>query len=122
MNPDTRVIGSGHAAAAGLLGAIAASSCCILPLALFSVGAGGAWIGLLSALSPYQPIIAVLTLGVLAYGFRLVYWPKQKACEATAACARPHSTRLVKAGLWLATALIAAALAFPFVAPIILES
>src|SRR5262249_51569837 len=32
-------------AAVGLVGALAASSCCILPLVLFSLGVSGAWIG-----------------------------------------------------------------------------
>jgi mercuric ion transport protein len=32
-------------AAGGLLGALAASSCCVLPLALFALGVSGAWIG-----------------------------------------------------------------------------
>jgi mercuric ion transport protein len=32
-------------AAGGLLGALAASSCCILPLVLFGLGVSGAWIG-----------------------------------------------------------------------------
>jgi hypothetical protein len=31
------------AAAGGIIGALAASSCCILPVALFSLGIGGAW-------------------------------------------------------------------------------
>jgi MerT mercuric transport protein len=39
----------------GILGAIAASSCCIAPLVLFSLGISGAWIGNLTALAPYQP-------------------------------------------------------------------
>src|SRR3546814_4499833 len=47
---------TGWAAAGSILGAIAASSCCILPLVLFSLGAGGAWIANLTALAPYQPI------------------------------------------------------------------
>lgn len=119
---DEPVAASGVVAATGLLGAIAASSCCILPLALFSLGIGGAWIGRLSALAPYQPVVAVLTLGVLGYGFWLVYRPKRKSCATTAACARPLPNRLVKTGLWLATALIGAALAFPYVAPFLLES
>jgi mercuric ion transport protein len=42
-------------AAGGVLGAFAASSCCIAPLALFSLGISGAWIGNLTALAPYQP-------------------------------------------------------------------
>ncbi|CCE10378.1 Mercuric transport protein (Mercury ion transport protein) (fragment) [Bradyrhizobium sp. STM 3843] len=39
-------------AAGGLLGALAASSCCILPVVLFSLGISGAWIGNFTQLSP----------------------------------------------------------------------
>jgi mercuric ion transport protein len=42
--------------AGGLLGALATSSCCVLPLVLFSIGAGGGWIGKLTALARYQPV------------------------------------------------------------------
>jgi len=38
-------------AAGGLLGALAASSCCILPLVLFGLGIRGAWIGNLTQLA-----------------------------------------------------------------------
>ena len=41
-------------AAGGLLGALAASSCCTLPVALFSLGVSGAWIGNFTQLAPYQ--------------------------------------------------------------------
>ncbi|WP_418157840.1 mercuric transporter MerT family protein [Benzoatithermus flavus] len=106
------------AAAGGLLGALAAASCCLLPLALFSLGIGGAWIGNLTALAPYQPIFVAITLALLGYGFWLVYGRPRRACtDGTAACARPLPQRWVKATLWVATALVAAALAFPYVAP-----
>ena len=107
-------------AAGGILGAIAASSCCILPLVLFSLGAGGAWIGNLTALAPYQPIFVAITLGFLGYGYWLVYRKSEAACADGAACARPLPNRIVKLGLWLATALVAAAIAFPYVAPMLL--
>ena len=107
-------------AAGGILGAMAASSCCILPLVLFSLGAGGAWIGNLTALAPYQPIFVAITLGFLGYGYWLVYRKSEAACADGAACARPLPNRIVKLGLWLATALVAAAIAFPYVAPILL--
>jgi mercuric ion transport protein len=106
-------------AAGGLLGALAASSCCILPLVLFSLGISGAWIGNLTALAPYQPVFVALTLGFLGYGHYLAYW-KPQACAEGEACARPLPNRLVKAALWAATALVAAALAFPYVAPVLL--
>lgn len=110
----------GLAAAGGLLGALAASSCCILPLALFSLGAGGAWIGKLTALAPYQPVFVAITLGLLGYGYWQVYRKPAVACADGEACAQPLPSQLVKAGLWTATALVAAALAFPYVAPTLL--
>ncbi len=107
-------------ATGGILGAIAASSCCILPLVLFSLGIGGAWIGNLTALAPYQPIFVTITLGFLGYGYWLVYRKPKIACADGSACARPLPNRTVKLALWLATALVAAAMAFPYVAPILL--
>ena len=52
-------------AAGGVIGAVLASSCCIGPLLLLSVGVSGAWIGNLTALAPYQPLFLVLTLAAL---------------------------------------------------------
>ena len=115
--PDGR---TGLVAAGGILGATAASSCCILPLALFSVGIGGTWIGNLTALAPYQPIFVAVTFGILGYGYYLVYWKPKAACDDGAACARPLPGRIVKLSLWSATVLVIAASAFPFVAPYLL--
>ena len=112
-------VGERLAVVGGLLGAIAASSCCILPLLLFSVGAGGAWIGNLSALAPYQPSFVVITLALVGYGFWLVY-RKRTVCAGGDACASPLPSRLVKTGLWTATVIVAAALAFPYAAPVLL--
>jgi mercuric ion transport protein len=104
-------------AAGGMLGALASTSCCILPLVLFSLGLGGAWIGNLTALAPYQPVFVAITLVFLGAGFWLVYRQPQPACADGEACARPLPGRIVKTSLWLATMLIAAALAFPYAAP-----
>lgn len=116
---ERRDAGVKFAALAGVLGALAASSCCILPLSLFSLGVGGAWIGNLTALAPYQPIFAMFTLAVLGFGFWRVYGAR-RACATDDACARPLPRRMVKAGLWFATVLTGAALAFPFIADALL--
>jgi mercuric ion transport protein len=113
--------GAGIAAVGGVLGALAASACCILPLVLFGVGIGGVWIGNLTALAPYQPIFVAFTVVVLVWGFWRVYRP-QRACAEGETCARPLPNRVVKAGLWLATALIGAALAFPYLASLFLPT
>ena len=108
------------AAAGGLLGAFASASCCVVPLVLFSVGATGAWIGTLTMLAPYQPYVIAVTLVMLSVGFVMVYRkPAVSADEAS--CARPAVDRLTKPALWAATALVAAAAAFPYVAPTLLD-
>lgn len=109
-------------ATGGLLGVLAASSCCILPLALFSVGVSGAWISNLTRLAPYQPYFLALTAACLGYGYWLVHRSRQSACAEGAACARPLPNRFVMSGLVLATVLAAAALAFELVAPLIFAS
>src|SRR6266849_1182878 len=108
-------------AAGGLLAALAASSCCILPLVLFSLGVSGAWIGNFTRLAPYQPWFIAATMAFLGYGYWLVYRSSRAACADGDACARPLPNRVVKAGLILATILVIAALAFNFIAPLLLN-
>jgi mercuric ion transport protein len=110
---------AGWAAAGGILGALAASSCCILPLALFVLGISGAWIGNLTALAPYQPIFFAATAGCLGVGYYLVYRQPTAVC-ADGSCTRPLPKRGVKAALWAATALVLAAVAFDYLAPVLL--
>jgi mercuric ion transport protein len=109
-------------AAGGILGAIAASTCCIVPLALFSLGVSGAWIGTLTALAPYQPLFVTATVAILGYGFYLVYWKPNEACVDGSLCARPLPNRFVKLGLWTATTLVTAAFAFNYIAPLLLPT
>jgi len=109
-------------AAGGLLGALAASSCCILPLTLFGLGVSGAWIGNFTRLAPYQPWFIAATVAFLGYGYWLVYRSSRLACADGAACARPLPNRIVKAGLIFATILVLAALGLNFLAPLFLNS
>lgn len=109
----------GWLAAGGVIGAILASSCCIVPLLLVTVGVSGAWIGTLTALKPYSPYIGVATLVVLGIAFRQVYFrPAAAVCEAGSYCARPGAGRVTKIALWLATLLVAAALSVNLWAPL----
>ena len=104
-------------AAGGVLGAIAASTCCVIPLVLFSLGISGAWIGTLTALSPYKPVFIAITAGFLGYGYYLVYRQPKVACAEGSACARPLPNRLVKSALWFSTALVVIAFAWPVIIP-----
>ncbi len=116
-----RPMGQGFVAAGGLFGALAASSCCIAPLVLFSLGAGGAWIGNLTALAPYQPLFVVLTLGFLGTGFWMVYRRPKTTLPEGSYCPRSVAGPWFKIALWSSTVLILAAMAFPYAAPLILD-
>ena len=108
-------------AAGGVLGAIAASSCCILPLVFFSLGISGAWIGNFTRLAPYQPYFIAATLLFLGCGYWLVYRSGARACTEGQACVRPLPNRIVRAALILATVLVTAALGLDVAAPIFLN-
>jgi mercuric ion transport protein len=107
-------------AAGGVIGALAASSCCILPLALFGLGVSGAWISDLTRLAPYQPYFIAATVACLCGGYWLVYRSRSVACGEGAACARPLPNRIVTMSLTLATVLVVGALALDLLAPLFL--
>jgi mercuric ion transport protein len=109
-------------AAGGLLGALATSSCCILPVILFSLGISGAWIGNFTQLAPYQPYFLGATTVFLGTGYWLVHRSSNRACVEGEACARRLPNRLIKIVLVLATVLVVAALGFDLLAPLLLNS
>ena len=108
--------------AGGILGALASMSCCIVPLTLFGLGVSGAWIGNLTQLAPYQPYFIAATAACLGGGYWLVYRSRKTACADGEICARPLPKRTVKLSLAVATVLVVGALAFDFLAPLILSS
>jgi len=96
------------AAAGGILGAIAASSCCMVALILFALGVSGSWIGNLVQLASYQPYFIAITIVSLSCGYWLVYRSPQSSCGVSGYA----SNRLVKTALILATVLVIAAMGF----------
>ena len=110
-------------ASGSVLGAIAMSSCCILPLALFSIGVTGAWIGNLTALYPYKIYFFIATAAFLGAGFYKVYRKTRPVeCPDESYCASPVSDRVNKIVLWSATVLVLAAFAFPYAVPLFFET
>jgi mercuric ion transport protein len=100
-----------------LLGALAMTSCCILPLALVSLGVTGVFIAQLGALYEYKWITFALTAGFLAHGFAKAYRPLPPGSCADGTCARPMNRTLMRVLLWLAAAVVAIAMIFPYLAP-----
>jgi mercuric ion transport protein len=106
------------AAIGSVVGAVLASSCCVVPLVLVTLGASGAWIGNLSALDPYKGYFAAITLVFLGMGYWQAYRNQKILCEDGSYCASPTSGRVTKAALWIATALVLSALTIGWWAPL----
>ena len=92
-------------AAGGILAALIASSCCVVPVVLVTLGISGAWIGNLTALEPYKIYFLGVTALLLAAGFWHVYIKPKKACDSDSYCARPTSSIVTKSVLWIGTGL-----------------
>jgi mercuric ion transport protein len=99
-------------AAGGAVSALAASTCCIVPLALVSAGVSGAWIGSLTALAAYQPLFLAVAVASIGAGFWCVYRPASAACATGDGSTRTGGRFLtsvlwVKGILWLGATLVA---------------
>lgn len=105
-----------RALAAGGLAAILASTCCLGPLVLVTLGASGAWIGNLTALEPYRPFFIGAALVALFFAWRRIYRPVH-ACKPDEVCAIPRVRAAYKLIFWIVAALVAIALGFPYVLP-----
>lgn len=106
----TRLLSGG-----GLLGAVLASACCLLPLAFAIAGVSGAWIGHLTALAPYQPAFLAIGAVCIGWGFWRSYG-SPALCEQN--CGTPLSRRVTRSSLWSATVLLVLAATVGFWAPL----
>jgi mercuric ion transport protein len=100
----------------GGLAAILASSCCLGPLVLITLGFSGAWIGNLKVLEPYQPFFVAVALVALLYAWRRI-WRPAAACLPGEVCAIPRIKFAYKLLFGVVVVLVMIALGFPYIAP-----
>lgn len=103
--------------AAGGLAAILASTCCLGPLILVTLGFSGAWISNLAVLEPYRPMFIGAALLALFFAYRRIFRPVQ-ACKPGEVCAIPQVRNTYKLTFWTVAALTVVALGFPYVIPL----
>lgn len=108
--------GGGSALMVGGLAAILASTCCLGPLILITVGLSGAWIGNLTALEPYRLVFIGVALAALFLARRRI-WQSPTVCAPGEICALPQVKSRYRLLFWAVTLLVVIALAFPYAAP-----
>jgi mercuric ion transport protein len=99
------------------LGAVAAKSCCLLPLLLASSGLGGAWLSReLSVFRPYFLAGAVLTLVV---GWVVAIRRHKVTCAVDGACSYRRTSWLTFSLLGISTVMAGLAAAWGWIEPAI---
>lgn len=101
----------------GGVAAILASTCCLGPLLLVTLGFSEAWIGNLTALEPYRPAFIGVALVALAFAYRRIFRPA-RVCNPSEVCAIPRVKKAYKAIFWTVATLVLVAIAFPYVLPL----
>lgn len=105
--------------AAGIVAALGASSCCILPLVLVSVGLGGAWVVQLRALERFFPVFILGAVAAFGFAFYRLYL-KPAPCDPETACASPDVRRRQRVAFWITLIVAHALVLSPYYAPFLL--
>lgn len=100
----------------GGVAAILASTCCLGPLVLLTLGISGAWIANLTALEPFRPIFIGGAGLALFVAHRRIFRPVT-ACRPGDVCAVPEVRTGYKVLFGLVAVLLLIAIGYPFVAP-----
>jgi len=103
-----------------IIAGIAASTCCLGPLLLLTLGISGSWIGNLSAMEPFRPYFIGLTLILLGLAFRKLYLVPQ-SCAVDAPCATPSNLRKQRIIFWIVSVFVLIVMSFPWYGPYLLD-
>ncbi|MEO7853262.1 MAG: mercuric ion transporter MerT [Rubrivivax sp.] len=114
-SPPKAQPGAERSLLAGGVAAVLASTCCLGPLLLLTLGFSGAWIANLTLLEPLRPLFVGAALVALWMAARRI-WQPVVDCQRGDACAVPAVRRVYKLLFTVIAALVVVALAFPYVA------
>lgn len=103
------------------LGAVIASSCCVIPLGLAALGAGAGVLGGLETVAAWRvPLVSVSALGIVG-GWGAWWLKRPVACVAGSSCASPERSRATLALLLCASAIVLAAASWSYIDPALLK-
>ncbi len=102
------------------LGAVVASSCCVIPLGLAAVGAGASVLGGIESVAAWRvPLLAISALAII--GGWGAWWLKRPVACTSGASASPERSHTTLALLLCASALVLAAASWGYIDPMLLK-
>jgi mercuric ion transport protein len=103
------------------LGAVVASSCCVIPLGLAALGAGASVFSGLELVAEWRiPLLAVAALAVVG-GWGAWWMKRPVACASDSGCAQPERARSTLALLLCGSAIMLAAASWSHIDPMLLK-
>src|SRR5258706_556289 len=103
-----------------IVAAITASLCCIGPLVVVALGAGGFVAS--AVVEKWRPVFLLVTFALLALAWYLTSRKPKAACEEGSACATKPVPKWNKVILWVATGVVLVTAAFPSLSSAILRA
>lgn len=111
-------------AAVGLvagLGAVVASSCCVIPLGLAALGAGAGVLGGVEMVAEWRvPFLMVSALAIVG-GWGAWWWKRPAPCASGASCASPQRSRATLGLLLCASLIVVMAASWGYIDPVLLK-
>jgi mercuric ion transport protein len=103
------------------LGAVVASSCCVIPLGLAALDAGASVLGGLEAVAAWRiPLLSISALGIIG-GWGSWWVKRPTACASGENCASTERSRVTLALLLCASAILLAAASWSYIDPVLLK-
>jgi len=102
---------------AGTISALGASTCCVLPLVLVSVGVGGAWVAQARELERFYYVFVALAVGAFGYASFYRLYLRPVPCAPDVACVTPAVRRRQRIAFWTTLVIAKAFVLFPFYGP-----
>lgn len=103
------------------VGAVIASSCCVLPLGLAAIGVGAGVFGVLNEVAAWRVTLLFISTLAVASGWGAWWIKRREACLTDPRCAPQSLTQSPTALLIIATAVVILAAGWEHIDPVLLK-
>ncbi|PPD43675.1 MAG: mercury transporter MerT [Methylocystis sp.] len=103
------------------LGAVVASSCCIIPLGLAALGAGAGVLGGLEIVAEWRVPLLAVSASAIVGGWGAWWWKRPTPCASGTACATPQRSRATLGLLLCVSLIVVLAASWSYIDPMLIK-